>query len=55
MIKFAIERTELITLKKKSQLEDLSCSTVAKDYQQSGFLISFSKAYETVIANPEGT
>lgn len=55
MIKFVIERTELISLKKKIQLEDLSCSTVAQDYQQSGFLVSFSKAYETVIGNPEGT
>ena len=55
MIKFSIERTELISLKTKASLEDLSCSKVAILYMQEGYQISYSKSYDSVLGNPEGS
>ena len=54
MIKFQIDRTELISLKSRASLEDLSCSKVALNYKEEGFQINFSKAYDAILGNPEG-
>jgi hypothetical protein len=54
MIKFQIDRTELIALKTRASLEDLSCSKVALHYKHEGFQINFSKAFDAVLGNPEG-
>ncbi len=54
MIKFSIDRTELIALKTRASLEDLTCSKVALHYKEEGFQISFSKAFDVVLGNPEG-
>jgi len=54
MIKFSIDRTELIALKTRASLEDLTCSKVALHYKEEGFQISFSKAFDAVLGNPEG-
>jgi hypothetical protein len=54
MIKFSIDRTELIALKTRASLEDLTCSKVALHYKEEGFQICFSKAFDAVLGNPEG-
>ena len=36
-VKFRIEKTELINVKRRGQLEDLSCSHTAQKYLLEGF------------------
>lgn len=41
-VRFKIEKTEMITVKRRVELEDLSCSKVAQQYLLDGFQIIFS-------------
>lgn len=42
-VHFKIEKTELVTVKRRSDLEDLSCSEIAQNYRLYGFHVVFSE------------
>jgi hypothetical protein len=59
-IKFVIQKTELISLKKKSSQSPgidsyLECSTVARQFIEGGFNTQFSPAYKAMEESAEFT